>query len=246
MPKRLVWFFFVVLTFIVSLPATWWIQAKFDFFYPTLYELVGIDDHIQRYAPINLKLKTGFELTLNEERFELFHGIVESIHNHGDGLKALSYNNQFTQTTTPLLTEAEVIHLQDVANLLDTLKPVVVVLFILWLLLMALQFKRRQVFPSMQFVLLSFLVILALSGLVLSFGPEKVFNQLHEWVFPDEHQWFFYYEESLMSTMMKAPYLFAYIAAIWACLSVFFSFIVLGFFRHVSIKRSASNSRVNS
>jgi hypothetical protein len=31
-------------------------------------------------------------------------------------------------------------------------------------------------------------------------------------VFPEGHQWFFYYQDSLMSTLMKAPYLFGYIA----------------------------------
>jgi hypothetical protein len=35
---------------------------------------------------------------------------------------------------------------------------------------------------------------------------------MHIFVFPDNHQWFFYYQDSLMSTLMKAPDLFAGIA----------------------------------
>jgi hypothetical protein len=45
--------------------------------------------------------------------------------------------------------------------------------------------------------------------LVWALGAKKVFYQLHVWIFPEGHQWFFYYQESLMSTLMKAPDLFA-------------------------------------
>lgn len=43
-------------------------------------------------------------------------------------------------------------------------------------------------------------------------GPTRVFYTLHEWVFPSDHQWMFSYQESLMTTLMKAPDLFAAIA----------------------------------
>jgi len=45
-----------------------------------------------------------------------------------------------------------------------------------------------------------------------AFGFTDVFYYLHTLVFPDNHQWFFYYQESLMSSLMKAPDLFAGIA----------------------------------
>jgi hypothetical protein len=45
-------------------------------------------------------------------------------------------------------------------------------------------------------------------GVVLA-DAKTFFYWLHTVVFPSDHQWFFYYEESLMSTLMKAPYLFA-------------------------------------
>jgi hypothetical protein len=48
---------------------------------------------------------------------------------------------------------------------------------------------------------------------VLLIGPKTVFYTLHTWVFPAGHAWFFYYQDSLMTTLMQAPNLFAGIAA---------------------------------
>jgi len=63
-------------------------------------------------------------------------------------------------------------------------------------------------------VLVIFAVLMvSLASAVFIVGPKDVFYQMHIWVFPDNHQWFFYYQDSLMSTMMKAPDLFAGIAA---------------------------------
>ncbi len=56
--------------------------------------------------------------------------------------------------------------------------------------------------------------------LVLVIGRARCFYQFHVWIFPDDHQWFFYYQESLMSTLMKAPVLFGYIAAVLVGLAV--------------------------
>ena len=52
----------------------------------------------------------------------------------------------------------------------------------------------------------------SLSALLVIVGPKKLFYAFHIWVFPVEHQWFFYWEQSLMSTLMKAPDLFGGIA----------------------------------
>jgi hypothetical protein len=40
-----------------------------------------------------------------------------------------------------------------------------------------------------------------------------VFYALHDWIFPPDRPWFFYYQDSLLTTMMKAPDLFGAIAA---------------------------------
>lgn len=229
MKSKLLWGSFLFLTFLLTLPISWGVLAKANFLYPVLHDAIGIDTHIETYAPKNRKKRLGFENTSKEDRARLFKGIVDAIHHKGEGLSTLSYltvHQGLTQSVL-LLTDAEVTHLKDVAVLLEKTKPVVVVLFLCWLMLVIL-FKIKNVgLPNTgQFVVSAF-VMIVLTVLVLLLGPEKIFNQLHIWAFPDDHQWFFYYEESLMSTMMKAPVIFAYIVAIWVCVSIVITTIIL-------------------
>ena len=56
------------------------------------------------------------------------------------------------------------------------------------------------------------ILLLAVLVLLASVGFTKVFYYLHTVVFPLDHQWFFYYKDSLMATLMKAPDIFAAIA----------------------------------
>ena len=230
--KKIFWGFFLILTFLVTLPATWWVLSKADFFYSSLYDHIGIAEHIAKYAPKNLRGRLDFEKTSKAERVELFHGIVEAINHHGKGLKKLFYKDA-NQQLQPLLTLAEVIHLQDVANLLDKLKPLVVGFLLAWLVTIWLLWQRKIPMPPASELIISALLVIVLFSAVLLIGPEKVFNQLHMWVFPDNHQWFFYYEESLMSTMMKAPDLFGYIAGIWVSMSLLASAALVWILRHL-------------
>ncbi len=224
MKSKLLWGGFLLLTFVITLPVSWGVLAKVNFLYPALHDVIGIDKHIDTYAPKNRKNRLGFDKTSKEDRSRLFQGIVDAIHNNGEGLSTLSYltvDKGVTQSNL-LLTDAEVIHLRDVAILLDKLKTVVLIMFIAWLLIIVLFRIKNISLPNGSQFLISALVLIILSGVVLLLGPEKIFNQLHIWAFPDDHQWFFYYEDSLMSTMMKAPVIFAYIVAIWICLSISF------------------------
>lgn len=229
MKSKLLWGFFLFLTFVVTLPISWGALVKVNFMYPALYDVIGLDQHIDTYAPKNRNNRLGFEKTSKEERSQLFQGIVDAIHSKGEGLSSLSYLavHQGGSHSILLLTEAEVIHLKDVAILLDKLKPIMLFLLILWLIVVMLLKIRKIILPGANQFLVSALVMLALSALMMLVGPEKIFNQLHVWVFPDDHQWFFYYEESLMSTMMKAPVIFAYIVAIWVSISFFLTAIIL-------------------
>ena len=70
--------------------------------------------------------------------------------------------------------------------------------------------------------------ILCCGVLLVLVGPVEVFYALHEWVFPANHQWFFYYEDSLMSTLMKAPDLFGAIALLLSGLAAVI-FVALNF-----------------
>jgi len=205
-------------------------MVQADFFYSGLHDGIGIDKHIEMYAPRNRNNKNEFELTSKDERVALFHGIVEAIHHQGDGLETLSYTSTANKQVL-LLTEAEILHLKDVAGLLDKLKPLALVTTIVWMFLaLLIYFKRFQV-PTSKQLLLNTILLLLVGAAILSFGPERIFNQLHIWVFPENHQWFFYYEDSLMSTMMKAPDLFAYIISIWIVISMLLTTVIFKLMR---------------
>ena len=226
MIKKLFWGGFLLLTFIITLPATWWGMSKANFFYSPLYEYIEIAEHIGKYAPRNSQGRSDFESTSKVDRVELFNGIVKAINNHGVGLNQLFYRG-VNQQPKKLLTQAEVIHLQDVANLLDKLKLLLIGFMLLWLIVIStLKFKKINLPPGKQLIS-SLLIILIFLGGLLALDPRRIFNQLHIWVFPNNHQWFFYYEESLMSTMMKAPDLFAYILGIWTTFSAFLAMILI-------------------
>lgn len=204
-----VWTIALLGLLVSCLSISWWLNAQVHYGYSFWYQLFDIEKHIHIYAPQN-PYKAGFETLSVAEHIQAFEQISMAVHNHGYGLKILKYQHQ--NQDIPLLTRAEVVHLQDVANLIDILEwaALVIALFSVALLAMLLRWGER---PQAKAQLLGISVlVLGSVGLVLGLGAKRVFYQLHEWVFPAGHQWFFYYQESLMSTMMKAPDLFAGIA----------------------------------
>lgn len=187
-------------------------MMKADFLYGVWHDLGGIKEGIEKYGPKN-RYKRGFEDTTKTQRKQIFHAINVAVHQHGEGLADIEYESPSSGGPQQLLRKPEVIHLQDVANLIDGLRWGVLTAFIVWVGLFALSIKFSWSLPALfkQGVALaatSFLVIV----FILILGPEKVFNTLHIWIFPKDHQWFFYYQDSLMSTMMLAPRLFAWIS----------------------------------
>ncbi len=85
MRSNFLWLLFLLTTFIVTLPVSWWGMSKADFFYSSLHDSIGIDSHIQLFAPRNRFNKTEFEKTTKDERLTLFHGVVTAIHNKRTG-----------------------------------------------------------------------------------------------------------------------------------------------------------------
>ncbi len=231
MMTKIGWGFFLILSFMITLPVSWWLLAKVDFGYPVLYNSMDIPAHITQFAPRNYKGKLHFELTSKADRISLFNKIIEEVQSDGSGLDKLTYLDKVNNKSITLFTDAEVIHLQDVAKLLNKLKIVVLVLTIFWLIILLILWQRKKSLPSRKQLIFSSLLIVSGAGLVLLLGPEAIFNQLHIWVFPDNHQWYFYYEESLMSTLMKAPDLFGYIAGIWALLTLALTVLLLSLVR---------------
>ena len=130
--------------------------------------------------------------------------------NQGEGLERITFYNPQGEPLGKLLTRNEIIHLQDVANLIDKTNLISLGLFVICLVLLALIYIYRIRMPALRTITMGTVLFVILCVLaVISFGAKKFFYWLHTVIFPDNHQWFFYYEESLMSTLMKAPALFA-------------------------------------
>lgn len=210
-------FMVLFLSLLVSLYAGWMVNAQLGYGYAWLYEFYETEQHIAHYAPQN-RFRQGFETTSVAEHKRVFQQIVDSVHNNGEGLAEIQY--EYLGQDIALLHEAERIHLQDVANLINEIHLLVLGCWLLLLLLLYWEYRyqsrsagqvRYQASASglLGVFLLLLLVIIAVFSI---WGAKAIFYHMHTLVFPDDHQWFFYYQDSLMSTLMKAPDLFAGIA----------------------------------
>jgi len=217
--SAMLWVGFFAALVVASLSAGWGLLAARGFGYRTLYSVLHIDETINQYGPLN-KVRPDFQRTNLDERQRLFVAIVQGVHQHGDGLDTLVYRAADGTVIGSLLTPAEILHLQDVARLVAILRPVgwaALVLVIsgsVWL-------RRGSILlPGKKVVISSALLVVGIAGLLSLVGAEAVFYQLHRGLFPPNHQWFFYYEESLMSMMMQAPNLFGAIALVWVLVAI--------------------------
>jgi hypothetical protein len=205
---------------ICSIFISWVLWAQVNFAYPVLHWSMNIEQHIDKYGPQN-RYRDDFEKTDKQEQVRLFATIVDAIHNDGKGLERITYRNQSGQPISTLLRQAEVIHLQDVAHLISTFYTVSIIVILLTCLLIGVFKYQGTKLPSLKqqavgilgFTIISFILIMLI-------GPVSVFYALHEWIFPDNHQWFFYYQESLMTVLMKAPDLFGAITGLIAALAI--------------------------
>jgi hypothetical protein len=206
------WLLFVTLTFLAALFLAWHALVKTNFLYPVWYEVLHIDQVISTYGPQN-RYRTDFETTTKTERIRLFAALVEAVHHQGHSLDTLVYHGPNGRPIAPLLTTPEIIHLQDVANLIDQLLPMGQMATLGSLLSTSLLLSQRYTKPPVKKLLLGTIVGLMVgAGTILLIGPIDVFYGLHEQLFPKDHSWFFYYQDSLMTTLMKAPIIFGYIA----------------------------------
>lgn len=206
-------------TLIIAFWISWHSLAQVNFTYALGYDLLEIDQHIQRYGPMN-RYRQGFERTSPQQHKLLFAEIVHGIQHGGEGLEKITYVAPGHKTNT-LLREAEVVHLQDVANLITLFNYAGIACLLLLPALILLYRSRKRPLPTPRNIATGTLITLMLVGVVLLLvGPTQVFYWLHTKIFPDNHQWFFYYQESLMTTLMKAPDLFGYIAAVWVLMAL--------------------------
>jgi hypothetical protein len=197
---------------LAALWLSWRALAAVDFLHPVFYQALDIESHILEFGPQN-RYKAGFETTTREEHLRLFGAIVDAIHDSGRGLAELEYHDPLGRPIDRLLREPEVAHLQDVARLIDRLAPAGW-LAVAWTAAHLALLGRMgwRVPPLRRLLGASALAVAAGIVLVMGIGVKRVFYWLHDLVFPPENPWFFYYQDSLMTTMMKAPDLFGAIA----------------------------------
>jgi len=205
---------------ICSLFISWVLWAQVNFAYPAIHWSMNIGQHIDHYGPQN-RYRNQFELTDKTEHVRLFAQIVDAIHNNGHGLSRITYKDPEGKTIATLLRKAEVIHLQDVAHLINTFYWVSAFTILLTLILIMVFKHQKTKLPSLKQQALGIISVSIVSSIIIMIiGPVTVFYALHEWVFPDNHQWFFYYQESLMTVLMKAPDLFGAISVLIALLAI--------------------------
>jgi uncharacterized membrane protein len=219
--QPLIFGLYSVSSLICALFLSWVIWASIDFAYPALHDFMDIEQHTVKYGPQN-RYRDHFENTDREERIRLFASINNAIHNHGNGLKEIEYFDQTTnKKINTLLHTSEILHLKDVAKLIDVFRITAFISLIILLSIVIYFYKRNQTPPNIKQQSLSTLLIIGLCTItVLIIGPVNVFYAFHEWFFPADHKWFFYYQESLMTILMKAPFLFGYIAILILLLAI--------------------------
>lgn len=191
----------------------WHLLAQVNFAYPLGYQWLDVHTHIQTYGPEN-RYKDHFAHTSKAEHHRLFGEITRAIQTGGQGLTEIHYSLPNGQQET-LLRPPEVVHLEDVAKLVRDIYRLGLAGAVLLLLTLSYACYRRRRLPSARKLLTGFAIAIAsLAALVLLVGPVRVFYRLHDYIFPDDNPWFFYYQDSLMTTLMKAPDLFGFIAVL--------------------------------
>ncbi|MEW5837304.1 MAG: DUF1461 domain-containing protein [Pseudomonadota bacterium] len=194
----------------------WLMLAALDFLYPLAYRALDIGATLQTYVPQNRFGKQDYPFADIAQHFAHFSAIAQAIHAHGAGLAQLTYQDGQGRALGLLLTPDEVLHLQDVARLVDAGMLFGALMSLGWLACLAIMLHSGWALPRLRNIMLATAVILlVLAALLAVLGFKPVFYALHVWIFPANHPWFFYYQDSLMSTLMQAPNLFALIGVAW-------------------------------
>lgn len=202
------WGLYSLGSLLLSIWLAWQLSAQVNFLYPIWYSALKIDQTIEQTVPRHL-YKKEFIVTEESEHHRLFAKIVTAIQNRGEGLANINFYSPSGQLLGKLLTDSEVVHLQDVAALIDLLGWFSGAILIFCLVILGAIFFFRVAMPTTKKLLIAIFALVGACVVIISLGAKELFYWLNTVVFPDNHQWFFYYEESLMSTLMKAPVLFA-------------------------------------
>lgn len=201
-------------------PAALWLAwialVQVNFLYPLDYQLLDIPATIAQYAPQNRHGKQNFIETDKTERSRLFAAITRDIQQGGQGLAELHYHDPQGRDLGVFLTPAEVTHLTDVARVVKQGDRIGFLALLGWLLVVAISLWRRIPLPGLRGLAAGNGLLIAAVGVTVALvGPMQLFNAFHRSIFPANHTWFFYYQDSLMTTFMQAPNLFGLILLWW-------------------------------
>lgn len=220
------WLPWILSNVILAFWLAWQSLALMDFHYSVWYDWLKIDQTIEKYGPQN-RYKEAFETTTRQERERLFSEVVASIQHNGQGLADIRYHAPSGAVIDTLFTPDEVGHLEDVGALITRFDQVALLSVVIWLIFLVLLANQRLLAPSWQRIHLVAIASLALAILsVFVIGPKNVFYWLHTVIFPPEHPWFFYYQDSLMATFMKAPDIFGAISVELLLAAIVFYWVV--------------------
>lgn len=248
--RQVIWCVFALILLTFSLGISWQISKTTNFLYSFWYQTLHIDEVIKKNVPKNTHGKRDFPVDDFQLHEKMFAEIVDAIHQQGNQqtntLSKISYFNH-QSISKALLTKSEVVHLQDVANLLSSVEKLWWV-NLLMLMGMIFFYSRKEQTISVNSIremptgkqkiisLLSFIILLV--AILSIWGFTEVFYYLHTVVFPENHQWFFYYRDSLMATLMKAPDIFSAIAAQLLLVALFLTWGVDAILRRYQVKQS--------
>jgi hypothetical protein len=198
--------------FCVCLMFSWYVWSQNNFLFSQLYEYNQLEEHIEKYAPQN-RNRDNFETTKKADRVRIFGEIVEAINNNGLGLEDIVYKTDGGEIIDKFLTKPEIDHLHDVSGLMKNINKtnmyLMAILAGLILFCWIYKVSNAKYFwkPTSVFVAFFNMVVFVAvcCSAVLAVGPQNVFYILHEWFFADKAQWHFYFQDSLMTTLLPEP-----------------------------------------
>ena len=186
-----------------------------------------IETHINEFAPQNRQNRNNFEQTSKDERVRIVGEILRIVNAKGVGLKAIQYFNTDGAPINLFLTLEEVDHLEDIGVLVQLMNNLAFIFILLLLLIISLAWRYKRAAPSLLMLICSMAsFVVTITGCIIFLGPLEVFNKLHELVFADKSQWHFYYQDSLMTTLLKAPDTFASMAVLMTAIALMFWLLI--------------------
>ena len=141
--RQLLWCFFALTLLIFSLGISWQANKAANFLYGFWYQTLQIASVIEQNVPKNTQGKDDFPIDDFALHKKMFTDIVQAIHQQGNGLADIHYPNSQTHMQA-LLTNSEVQHLQDVANLLDSVAMLWWTNLLILLCLLAIYTRKKK------------------------------------------------------------------------------------------------------